>query len=278
MCAAVGSRNDNTNVHWRSAPNGMDKPTAGQRRGKVESVHISSGAAPPPLTITLQTPFFACFGHPGHPTHTKQLSSVKIREEKVDASGLGAVPSSRFRRKHGIFYNILAEVALYKSRTSKTAKCKAPFGSDSKNCAPAPLERVAHVSGRIAPKDPFVCSNVLITFAGWSEVCATLPREEPSIRKDVYGICISSRASCAGWWKSPSRRWTCVLQHYVYVLPGQPCSSTGVDSQRNCCGIYNNTEHRAQVLHPLFSTTALPAGTGVGGSVTAVAAILLTFG
>lgn len=106
---------------------------------------------------------------------TRLNAGPRLQQKKVDTSGLGAVQRSFFPRTHGIFYTGLCVVGSpYKSRTSKTAKCKAPFGSDSKNCAPAPLERVTHVSGRIAPNDPFVCSNVLITFAGWSEVCATL--------------------------------------------------------------------------------------------------------
>lgn len=58
--------------------------------------------------------------------------------------------------------------------TSRTAKCSAPFGRESKNCAPAPLVSDVNVRGKIARNDPLVCNSVLITFAGWSAVCATL--------------------------------------------------------------------------------------------------------
>lgn len=98
----------------------------------------------------------------------------------------------------------LLRVAHQPSPTSRTAKCKAPLGSDSKNCAPAPLESVAHVRGSIAPKDPFVCNNVLTTLAGWRAVCATLSQRGtmiaerstgPSERNQTSGMSLSEESS-----------------------------------------------------------------------------------
>lgn len=111
-------------------------------------------------------------GQPEYPIYTKcEIVNSGSSLPKLDKFERGFVQRSVLcTAREG-------EISSNERRTSRTAKCKAPLGSDSKNCAPAPRERVAHVSGRIAPNDPFVCSSVLITLAGWSEVCATLPRK-----------------------------------------------------------------------------------------------------